>query len=507
MKTTSLSILFVVVVTTIWSAAAPVFAISFTPYPCNTASFTEYAWPFSSSGIDDGFEINEPLKQQSGSTNYANNVNSRRYLYANRYVRYLDFYYTEFRTFASDRLYLNQSTALSHYYSADTSTDFWSDLTPHLTDVLQYKPLHMRFITDSANTKAGYVFSKIRVKCQSSPGGALPLNFSAPTGDRNSGILLAQDDVVNFVLSPPPSSHSLNIALWGPVATNRDVDLYVRCGATPTPTSYTLASTTVGSMYEYLRVTTTNCSAPYNVYVTVHNRGTVHSPFDIIFSLAKNTWYRQMYVGVENASAGDLTNVRNTMRNVAKQFYGLTEGQMLLNDVAVQSYPSGTVPYYNGSNWSAVYSACQTACSPNTCGICFYRAAGSAGFATSGVAVIEANVWNDPDLIVHELHHSVLNINWDEWDWDPGDMCPTCGHSISSNSWARSNNLCMGPTSGFTNHPLDPGYEPDLTTLCAADTNVSGWAGETVGLYDPPGVSPDIYNFVTHTFNGAINVH
>jgi hypothetical protein len=478
------------------TGGGPGHALSFTPYKCNVNTTTDYIWTLDSASLEDGFELDEA---KLPAINYGNNIRNTRHFYANSYVRYFDIHATTwFAEVPYDKFRMSQGTGTAYDVSYNTGTPFWTSYSGSLSNVLQYEGVDMLFLTDNSVTMSGFNIDRVRVKCQPFLGPVEPNNLMV-LHERYTGILLAQDDVVNFRVAGAHSGNSLNISLWGPPGANRDVDLYVRCAAQPTPSIYTAASLGA-STYEYVRVSATQCASSSELHITVHNRGSSSGSFHLMTSEAKNSSYRSLHVGVEGGTSGELSAVRATMLDAAKQFYGLTEGQMLLEDVTVTAYAVGPGPYWGdpGVTWPSVVAACQAGCAPSTCDICFYRKSGGAGFATTGITVVEAGAWGDPDLVVHELMHNILAINWDEYDWT--NKCNTCGHGINQNSWSRSNNLCYGIPALQTNHPKDK------AAGCVSDTHSSGWHGQAAGLIEPSG-TPDIYNFVSHPFLGVINVH
>lgn len=263
--------------------ASPIHAVNFTPHPCSTTVPLEVDWPFDSLDLEDGFEVNGPLQDSGGGLNYSNNISNTRHFFANSYVDSVEFHATIFQTEATyDRLSLKQGSNASYIMSHNTTTPFWTNYTggSTLTDVLQYRGVAMNFKTDSSITKRGFAIDKVRVKCRATAGSNLPNGVMIP-GQRHTGVLLAQDDVVNFTYYSPIAGHRVNIALWGPPAANRDIDLYVRCGAMPTPSSFSQAAVYPGTT-AFLSVTTSVCADPYALRITVHNKGTAAAPFNIM---------------------------------------------------------------------------------------------------------------------------------------------------------------------------------------------------------------------------------
>jgi len=483
-------------------APSAIAQVSFTPFPCSTSAFVEFNWDLDSLSLEDGYEQNEHKERALGVKEYHNNIKNVRHFYASRFARYIDFHALSWNTESCcDSLSLKQGSGAAYPISLNTASPFWTSYSSSLTDVLQYRGVDMTFLTDNTVTKPGFRIDKVRIKCQSTAGSALPFGAMRPS-ERYTGVLMAQNDVVNFQPLAALPNESLNIVLWGPPGTNRDIDLYVKCSALPTPVSFTVASINAGSMYEFVRLRNDQCADPFSVNITVHNKGSQPVPFNIMVSEAKNSSYRTLRVAVEGGTATDLTNVRNTMRNAVRQFYGLTEGQMLITEVVVTAAPGNSI-----SNSPIDFAACRGSCGAFTCDICFYDAPGSGGNADTATAVINIGSWLDGDTVLHEMHHSMLGLNWDEFNWNPTYGCETCGHSISQNAWSYSNNLCIENSNGLTNHPKDVGVRSPSGTACTFDGHVSGWAGENQGLYTPPGGTPDIYDFASHAFLGAINVH
>ena len=114
--------------------------------------------------------------------------------------------------------------------TAAPAVPFWTNTGPG-TLSLQAQPLSMLFVTDYSVTNTGFSIGRARVCCDS---GQNNNTITMVENTRYYGMVLATNDVV-YAKYYPPTNRDVTVALWG---TGPDIDLYVRCGALPTPTQW-----------------------------------------------------------------------------------------------------------------------------------------------------------------------------------------------------------------------------------------------------------------------------
>lgn len=455
--------------------------ISFTPiHP--TSCPQELPWSWDSLSPEYGIE---PVGLATPVTQYANNQRDIRFIIANTYVNQLGFRYAWWDTqLPGDQLLMQQGTQAPVAMAGSLPTPGWFNVsTP---DSLEKTAITATFSTNSSIPDSGFVIDRVRF-CNNPAGGYMS---STPIieGARYSGFLLGTNDVVRTWVRAPKSDEEINIAVWG--ASGLDLDVYVRCGALPTPTTYTLRGFS-SDRYELLSVQSSHCLYPSPLYITAHSFSG-SGRFDLVASraYASNTTLN-FTVGVEGATSQELIFIRDALKRAVKALYGATEGQLLIESIRVVSLPSGSIPADNNDHQVA-YSACYPACWNATgwyCHTCFVQESGRS-YSPIGLlpAIINREAWTDPDTIAHEWAHSQLAIR-DEYS----GSCDRCGHSIMANQWEWNNNLCIDGT--HANHNLD------REAGCGPTGEPAAWP-TAEQLLAPPTTTPDSYDYSNHDFNG-----
>lgn len=449
-------------------------SVSFTPVQCPVCPLMTWVdFPMDTLDGRTGYE-----KDVYNLTKYSPHSYDRRWVSASRYVADIAFEAVSFQTeLGYDSLKLRQYPNSMYIISGSPTTPKWLDVATSTT--LQAVPVEMTWTTDGSVQYSGFEIDTAAVCCQSSPGQSVS-SSSVLLSARNSGVLLGTNDVVYFWVPAAATGEQLNFALWNSPEASFDADLYVRCGAFPTPTQYTKRGYT--NYEEFLTVSNAECSGQ-SIYIAVHSY-TGSGRFDLVVSKMPMANNLTLNVAAETTSPTELAEIAATMESAAKRVYAATEGQVLINTVNIYPKSSGTVP----NN-----SYCALAC-PGYCAVCFVEESGLAHTPNIGsFPIIMTSDYRDAQVVVHEFAHGYLGVD-DEYI-PPGTS--QCGHSIMGNTWNPSQNLCIGGT--YANHNLDreggagPTSEPPAWAAAAHITMMTNW-------------TPDPYNFVDHDFNGLFNV-
>ncbi len=257
--------------------------------------------------------------------------------------------------------------------------------------------------------------------------------------DRHVGILLGKDDTV-FLRTFGGAGIHPTFALWSPVE-NADFDLYVRCGALPTTTTYDYVGYSNG-VNEFIHYDSTCLS---DLYVAVHSYNGSGS-----FNLTKNQHAtaqdRVLTAGTSWVVPANDTSTRatieNQLRDAARMFYGQTEGNWMIKQIDL----------YNNGN-------CNN-CGGQPCGICFKNVDGRSNATCNGRVEMFQN-HGGPEILSHELGHYLLCV-WDQYTDKPaGGSNFQCGHTRMANAYNDSNNNhCTD-----LDHKFDADPEGPATTL------------------------------------------
>jgi hypothetical protein len=188
-------------------------------------------------------------------------------------------------------------------------------------DNLQQYGGRFLFHTDWSVMSSRVNLTAVTTHCQSSGSNGVT---SLVPGRRALGILNGTTDTVYMSYTAPyNSSEQVTIALWSDIS-GTDFDLYLRCDALPTGTSFTLSSTS-GSSQEFIRLPPGTCPNGSTIYLAVNSWSGAGS-FGIVAS--HSFVQSQLIVATTDfvATTAEIDQIANTMSLGMRTFYGMTEG-------------------------------------------------------------------------------------------------------------------------------------------------------------------------------------
>ncbi len=442
--------------------------------------------------------------------NYINNLNNDTNISGNEYIHKFGFRVASFNleTFYDfvDVLHFgggqhltggsNYGNPISGWYDYDTSTNGNIGSLPR-------DQFRIRFHSDGSVEDTGVYLDRARV-CTNNPNLTL-LNTERVIGpySRASGVLLGAGDVAYFSASVGSRKNgdtcSLahdTFALWADPSLPNDFDMYVRCGAQPTPTQYDYVGYSNDNQ-EFVHATTANCPCGSDWHIAV-----VSYQGSGWFNLVNHKHYAS-----EHRSSITARNtlicppINQTTRGLMKteisrgfkHFFGANEGTRYWDTIHFDPV---------GGNASDIWIHSCANGRPNS-DVC--RSGFTCNFTTCHVSLY--GNWYDGPTLSHELGHHV-NCLKDEYEDDVGTEC---GHSIMGSQFYTNTNYCY-----CTNQPSgenrcaweagDHGYDttPEFLTPLTTGTawiNLIARA-PTVGMFQ----TPDNYDYTTFDFNGMYGV-
>lgn len=525
------SIQMALVVSSLFQFSWTVRADTFAPIRC-PSPVTIPSWQ-----INTGFSIWEPVydvdkafecvsnEQGNLCPHYANWIDSKWWVLANQYVNRFDFYISSFRTeqgydFLKYGTLGGQVTNLSGSVSAG-----WKETT--VASSLQASPIELRFVSDLSVTAAGFVLDGARVSCHQT--GSANGVTEIPVGRRVMGLLLGDNDTVYFKFAAQ-SSLEHSIALWGPDGT--DFNLYLRCNALPTPSTYNYRARSFGNSDEYLRTWTGGCAGG-TWYGAVNSRSG-SGAFNLLIGVNKPEQRINLTVGVNhNASEAYLAVYAEKISVGLKQFYGATEGAIIVESALL----------FNDSG-----ANCQN-CDGSPCDVCIHDQVDRAyatGICGGRIFLPAQQCILESLQLTHEMGHTHMCLG-DEYidvhrpctppdsclygSCQPAndvpyrckltctvhDNCPArtgcidgycqgsmaqCTHTIMG-TLSHTRNFCYDEPYLGGNHPKDKAVStlPDSTLADGWDQAASAGVIPTSAK---PLNSPDRHEFRTHDFNGLV---
>ncbi|MCK5797203.1 MAG: hypothetical protein KAI47_08475 [Deltaproteobacteria bacterium] len=188
---------------------------------------------------------------------YQKCTKSYRFITGNRYVEKVQVQHGALFLAPGDTLALHAKNCTGFcpgVLSGVTTTSFSTTHAVGLNNSLQADPLQILFATDDTQPTRGRgpVINGLKVCCNSNLANGDSVSSIGP-GEQITGVLLGSGDVVYYRIpriyitnaqtlgagAGAGSDVRLNIALWAPDApSDFDQDVYIRCGARPTPTAY-----------------------------------------------------------------------------------------------------------------------------------------------------------------------------------------------------------------------------------------------------------------------------
>ncbi len=447
---------------------------AFSPVACSVCpTMTEVDWSFNSlSEFPD-----DPNCSASTCPHYINNIHAWRDVYANRYVTQFQFRVDSFATEPGyDYLDFKEVGGAATRLSG-TPVLGWYGVTS--SSVVAHKPIDLLFHSDILTNRPGFRIGRARVCCQVTAGASVPTRALIPLG-RTAGVLLGSEDVVYAYVPSVEQPTKQNIVLWA--EPGRDFDLYARCGALPTQAVYDVRGYTADPQEFLSFVSGAWCPTPGTMYIAVHSYSGA-GQFNLASSTMKHHHYMGARVGTNFATtAAQLDTIENTLLQASRQFYGQTEGQMLL----------GTYQLWNNTG-----ATCGN-CGGYECDICFMDQPGTGECCYGTQVRIYQSYFGNPQGVAHEFGHRYLGLP-DEYDNTATGPRWGCGHSNMANPGGSNNNFCFVPGAN-QDHALDrtPGALPVSPNSAWVHTNNL----LTTKLYE----TGDNYDYRDHDFNGEIRV-
>lgn len=205
-------------------------AQTFTPFTCAACpTMTELDWRWDSTDMPE-----DPNCEPTATCpHYINVIDHTRYITANTKVKRIEFRTNRIDTETRyDWLDYRERGATSGTRLTGSPATGWQGVT--LSQNASTTPLALRFYTDSTITRPGFLIDRARVCCGKTTG---ILEQELGNMNRTTGLLLGANDVVYYSYPVNTTSQqTLNVALWA--EPGRDFDLYARCNAYPTPTTF-----------------------------------------------------------------------------------------------------------------------------------------------------------------------------------------------------------------------------------------------------------------------------
>lgn len=296
---------------------------------------------------------------------------------------------------------------------------------------------HINISTDSATPSAGFSISTATVACN--PEGPAPNATEAWVEKKNIGILTQTGDTMYYSYPAPPNNvlgqpYHLHAALnYGVGAPGFDFDLYARCGAFPTATSYDYIGYS-GTPREFIDITTP-CATQWYFAINAYSGAGI---FDLTIGEGGDETKCFAFDSSSGYTTAEKTAISDQFVNGLGAFYGVTLGGLLINRATFidgdLSSKCVATPGYPATDVDGMFS--------KTCGQS--STAGNAGQTTYCTSADWSG--NLPFIVSHELAHHMFQLP-DEYQ--PADVC---GHSLmGSPTMANFISVCTA-----ANHAKDP---------------------------------------------------
>jgi hypothetical protein len=466
----------------------------FAPITCSSSSWSTVAG-FAYSTDEFASDPNCVASGADPCPHYIPNYQNLRYLLANRYVNQVELRFSRIDT-ESGYDYLDYGTVTSpSSVTGNPATPSTQTFSLASGDSLQATATMLRFRSDSVVSDEGVTIDQARVRCTATGDDfarLIPWNF------RQTGMLLGTNDVV-YSTALPSATFDQALAVWGGAA-GLNVDVYARCNARPTATTYNYSSKTQVAGEDFIVLPDGTCSGG-TWHIAFHAQagaGAFHfmlSPYDS--ANTPNVEIATLRVGTGFAATpAQYAALGDTVQRAARMLYGASEGAIQI----------GTIHMYNNGSCGS--------CAPGggNCHICFDDAPGTGqccdvfptGPDENGAAnphgriMILASYTFGYNIagVTHEMGHGYMSgTNWmtDEYGYGAPPNGWNCGHSIMGK--LADHNVCQQ-----TNHGLDrqPGSLPEPSSSGHDDLYNNGYTP----WRPPSGYSPDYYDFGTFGFSG-----
>lgn len=394
---------------------------------------------------------------------YKNKTDVARIVLANEYVTRLQVRMAQVSLeYGYDYLYLAPRSATFSPFASITGLSSFTTQTYNVPSgySMQSNPLWAHFTTDSSVRAAGFTMDNVVASCSSSSGFMSNVTYVDPHNQDVTGVLLATHDVVHLKVYKTTSSNGyLRFALWGP-SSGADFDLYVRCGAKPTISSWDYRGNG-GSTQEFIETSQGYCSSG-TIYVAVHSYGGA-GRWDFLFSEGYAPC-EPLRVGIDwTPTTIERAQLEETARIGARYFYGATDGTYCLKT-------------------PEIFENSRIDCGQNRCVVTFSKASGSyccIHEQTGGTCQSDANCGTDetcdqgvcknrtgpvhigisnhgqPTQVAHELMHKYWGSAAGDQYAGSGSLA-RCGHSIQASPLFLDNCTSL-------NHGIE--HDPNTTAM------------------------------------------
>lgn len=445
-------------------------AQSFSTVACaGCPTYTEVHWTFYSSELP-----KDPNCSAGTCPHYINNVNQWRSVLANKWVKQFQFRVDSFETeLVYDYVDYGELFGTLSRLTGTPSLG-WYGVTS--SSSVQQKPIDILFHADQSVSRPGFKLGRARVCCNISAPilPVIPQRFVVPL-ERTTGVLLGDGDTVYTAISIEPGVGKQSLALWGSSLT--DFDIYVRCNAVPTPTAWDFRGYSSNSQELLILPRPGGCTYPGTWYVAIHSYSG-KGPFNLVSSPMFSSGVVSLRVGTAfDASTSEISTISNSLSLASRQFFGQTEGQILINRYDI---------------WNNTGSACSN-CGGQACDICFKDEPGTGDCCDGTQLTIKRDYFDKYEGIAHEYGHRFLGVP-DEYTSETIDRC---GHSNMASVQGSQNNFCVD-----MDHNTDrtPGAPPSSTPSVWSAAYGAGKLPR--GMFD----TGDNYDYVDHDFNDLISV-
>jgi hypothetical protein len=478
--------------------------------PATCPALTYVNWDFSIS--NNGWMAES---DPNNGNNYANNIDYTVNIAANERVYQ---FWMRFDAFATEQNYdylevwsysPNQAESTDYHYTGGMpyagGQQPWAVMQgawpiPKANDFLH-------FHSDYSVNNTGVYLGQAAV-CTTNPGAPLQGYYrsSAPV-TRNSGVLLGAGDVVYFqfpVGSPTGSCTSAHdtFALQGDPTAGNDFDLYVKCGALPTPNGFTdrdfsgptTSPTGRPANSGFVHADTSECPCGSYWYVAV-NSYSGSGWFNLVNHKHFASEHRNtLYTGTTfSASANDInTKYVPSLQAGLQHFFGANEGARYIQ----------TMDFKNNSTDPDVQIHAGDSTPNSECENSWYCGFFGAYHCTSDLyQTFDGVSGYQPVVVSHELGH-FINCLSDEYEDGIGTEC---GHSIMGSEWLTNNNYCYCNNQnngnkcglGYGDHGWDPS-PANLTNMVTGTAWINLQGSSPVKITS----TPDNYDFQDFDFHG-----
>lgn len=488
--------------------------------PATCPSQTEVNWTYNISDADGWLVPQEPSPPTGGNV-YINNALYAMHISGNEYITsfgvhvYPNPYYFEIVPDGDVLEFFGSSSPLYQFSGGanyGNPISGWHDfgvshVAPGVNVTLPSDNFEAVFISNLSGSDTGVYLDRARV-CTDQPGKIRtnPEHPMVPTA-RNSGVLLGPNDVAYFTVpvgSAKPgdtcSSAHDTFALWGDPTPGNDFDLYVRCGAEPTPTQWDYRGYSSDSQ-EFVHATTATCPCGSQWHIAV-------SAFSGSgwFNLVNGKHYASEHRAAVPVYAVTSTRLSDSQTAYYdqqigigfKMFFGANEGSRYWDGInlALSQYEqSGQI------NLKLQPGRANSDVCVNGSVTCL--------FAQCETFVYDPDQYGNPfdgRTLTHELGHHV-NCLTDEYEDGVGTEC---GHSIMGNEYQTNTNYCYCTyqpaginrcASGYGDH----GYDTSPYGLSRLQTGTA-WINLQSRAPFSVITTPDNYDYTAFDFNGMYGV-